>query len=305
MKKGMILAISLGFIALLTSIIYLFLHENEKIKKTYAKELSNVQIASLYSNLQNYLQNIEIDSQMLFYASKMKFPVTLGEIDIVLSISSDNDKIQIKEIDIVLSISSDNDKIQINQLLKATQDEKNGALVRDKIEQFFYDWRVANPRFLTDLLLDSVVPRDAERSYGSKIVLNDPFFYDKGILDFAHLSKIIDYYAFKYNDDRVYEIPWQEYFKFEGSGHIDINYASYEVLRFLLDDANLFALQEIVKATQLYEKAQDLPFDSEYVKRVLSSHYGLSLGLESNMARIEVELNSPQYSGKFNFKKPL
>jgi len=287
MKKGMILAISLGFIALLTSIIYLFLHENEKIKKTYAKELSNVQIASLYSNLQNYLQNIEIDSQMLFYASKMKFPVTLGEIDIVLSISSDNDK------------------IQINQLLKATQDEKNGALVRDKIEQFFYDWRVANPRFLTDLLLDSVVPRDAERSYGSKIVLNDPFFYDKGILDFAHLSKIIDYYAFKYNDDRVYEIPWQEYFKFEGSGHIDINYASYEVLRFLLDDANLFALQEIVKATQLYEKAQDLPFDSEYVKRVLSSHYGLSLGLESNMARIEVELNSPQYSGKFNFKKPL
>ena len=287
MKKGAILAVSLGFIALLTSIIYLFVEINTKTKDSQNAQYSTIQISSLFGNLSDYIKNIEVDNEMLFYSSKIPLPIEIGDIDLTLYIKSANNK------------------ISLNRVLRKILEKKDNQKSYDKLFDFLRDNQLNNPNFFIDLLLDSVDKDDEERSYDSEIVNFNQSFYNGAIASYAHLLEVIDYYAITQNDIKAYDIKWNELFHFYEHSDVDINHASYLVLKFLLPDASESTLRKIVQRNEWYEKVEDLPFDSEYKKKVLGEHFGVTLAIKSSVLNIKFDVISNIFNGNFSFYKTM
>lgn len=284
MRKGMVLLISIGLIWLLMSVVFVFLGHIHKAREDYVKERGMVQLSSLYTSLNAYLKNIELDDEMLFYASKMPFPIEL------------------QGVSLVLHVDSAHGKLPINTLLaNALEDEKT----YDKLVSYFRSYGVSSPLFLVDLLLDTIDLDMNERTFESEAILALPQLQQGKIDSLETLQLLLEYYRWQKSDEYIYEIPWEEMFHFEALTNVDLNYASLDVLRFLFDDANAFSLQRLVNRNTRMESVEDLPFDSSYNEKVIGTHYGVGVGITSNSARILTQAEDDTTKGEFLCFKTL
>lgn len=280
----MVLLVSIGLIWLLMSIVFIFLQHTDKAREDYVKERGIVQLSSLYGSLNSYLQNIELDDDMLFYASKIPFPVDIPGVSLTLYVDSAHGKLPINTL--------------LSNALKSEE-------TYDRLVQYFRSRGISDPLFLVDLMLDTIDLDMQERTFGSEIILALPQIQQGNIDSIETLMLILDYYRWEKSDENVYGVDWEDLFHFEALTSVDLNYVSLEVLRFLFDDANAFSLQQMINRNKRMESIEDLPFDSNYNKKVLGSHFGISVGFSSSFAKIITDLEDDNMRGQFLCFKSL
>lgn len=293
MKKGAILAISLGFITLLTSIIYLFLQLSIENKTKQNREYITLQMSGLIANLSEYLKELEFTDEMLFYASKMKLPIQVGNIELMMGIQSANKT------------------ISLNQVLhgiiqeRSSEEKSNVLKLEDKLVDYLRDYRVRNSKFLVDLLLDTADADDEARSYQSEMVEFNARVYNGRIVSYRHLLEVLEYYALTQNDVSVYDVPWEKTFNFDNITAIDLNHASFEALRFLFGNENLMGFKQLSEHRIWYEEVEDLPFNDTFRKTVIGKHFGTDVSIKSSVAIVQFEVDFQEFKAVAEFKKTI
>lgn len=159
---------------------------------------------------------------------------------------------------LIFSFTPIENKININNFLQKNVVQKEYVNI---FENILISHNVADTDFLINLILDTIDEDNLERVYGSEISRTYPFFANKKIYSAEQFRFILDYYAQNRDDKSVYKIDWDKYIGFSGN-NIDINFASIELLKFLLPNQNI----DTNFKAKYYENYKDLNINEEEKK---------------------------------------
>ena len=279
-KKGIVLFTTLLLIMALMAVIMIFLNKTKEAKDDINYEFALIQTNSIMYNLVKYFDDIPFDEETIFYGSKMPFTLPFEDSTIKFNIDSAHKYLNINSI--------------TNAMIK-----KNNKIYNDFID-LMYKYKLKDPEFFVDLLIDTIDKDKVEKNSGSgsEISLQNPTFRNGKIYNNDHLKIIIDYYAAISSDNAIYNIPFSTLFSFD-SPSFDINFASEELLNIIFHDADQFTLDIIKKHSKIYDDLNDLPFDEFYLKDIAKGRLGHSISTNSTLIKVVVELN---YKSRFNSK---
>jgi len=116
----------------------------------------------------------------------------------------------------VINIKPVFDKIDINALL---QKGKINPYIENYLENILSYYKIEDPEYLKDLILDTIDTDLEEREAYSEIANENPYFQNGKIYGVDQLNAINRTYFKKTDDKNVFQIPWEEYFYF-GDGKI-------------------------------------------------------------------------------------
>ena len=243
-KRGIALLITLVVIALLGEIVYLSLSFLDKSKKSSHSVENLIQVNliadDLVKILKNTLKDINSSSELSFIYNK---PI---EIEL---------KKQKASVSILLKPSSC--VININSLVKP-----NGEL--DEIYERVWvgisnKYEIRDPSILTNILVDNIKKREF---YNKKFL-----FVDGNITNIKHFNQILESYFDKSGDNRIFNIPWEEFIGFENR-KIDFNFISPFLLVFMEDMIDIDQAVEILNQTTFYKKLEDINLDKDIIERL-------------------------------------
>jgi len=169
--------------------------------------------------------------------------------------------------------------LNINHLLKKddnqTKEKKNRfepvALQRNYEEYFeriLSIYNLSDKILFLSMIADTLDKDLQERSFGSEIALEDPFFTQGHIYDMSHFRQIIRAYKKQTLDFNIDTIPWDTLVGFHAD-FIDFNQISPQTLQHLAPDIDPESLGAYTTdKVDIYDNMEGLPFDSETKKRL-------------------------------------
>ena len=272
MKKGIVLFTTLLMIMALLSVMMIFLNKTKELQNNITNEFALVQTNSVMSNLTFYFNNIAFDEEIIFYGSKMPFALLLNDSTLKFSIDSEHKYLNINSLAVKLK---DKSSEEYNQFI-----------------DYLYKYRVRDPEFFVDIILDTIDKDKFEinSGSGSEIVINDPIFRNGKIYSAKHFKMIVDYYFEITADKAIYDIQFNKLLTYSASS-IDINFATKELLEMIFFDADQYSLEKIIKHNKIYEKLDELPFDDNYKKDISKGRFGHSFIFESKIIKVIADLN--------------
>jgi len=282
-KKGIVLFTTLLLIMALLAVVMVFLNKTKEAKDNISYEFALVQTNSIMHNLVKYFDDIPFDEETIFYGSKMPFTLPF-----------ENSTVK-------FNIDSAHKYLNINSIAKSMV-KKNNKIYDDFINML-YQYKLKDPEFFVDLLLDTIDNDNIEKNSGSgsEISLQNPTFRNGKIYNSKHLKIILDYYVAISSDNAIYNIPFPTLFSFN-SPSIDINFASKELLDIIFHDADQFTLDTIKKHSKIYNSLNELPFSVIYLKDIAKGRLGHSISTSSTLIKVNVELNyKSQFKSKIQF----
>lgn len=220
MKKGIALLITI----LMLASISLLLIKNFSISERFIEDHTELKLLSIGNRL--FLDSTVIVKKTLQDINSTEAYDFLFSMPFVFHQNS---------FKLTFTFSPIENRININNLLKNNQKQEEYALM---IEKILISYNVQDPNYFIDLILDTLDNDTVERSYNSEIILKNRFFTNTEIQSIDHFDAIIDYYAQAKDDKNIYLINWNKFIGFSGNG-IDINFASIELLRLLIDNPYL------------------------------------------------------------------
>lgn len=283
MKKSIVLFTTLLMIMALMGVMMIFLKSTKNTKDNITQEFALIQTNNIMNNLTVYFNKVPFDEETIFYGSKMPFILNLN--DSVLK----------------FTIDSGHKYLNINLITKSMKNKDNE--IYNNFLSFLYQYKLRNPEFFIDLLLDTMDKDENELNSGngSEIVISDPTFRNGYIYNKKHFGSIIDYYFTKQNDEEIYNIPFDDIISFNSTS-LDINFMSKELLSIIFYDADQYSLNQIAKHNNIYKSIEDLPFDETYLKTISKGRFGHQITAESTLIKVDVELKyKTQFSSKIRF----
>ncbi len=287
MKKSIVLFTTLMMIMALMAVMTLFLNSTKKSKDNFYEEFALIQTNAIVNNLLSYLKSIKFTKETIFYGSKVAFPIEL-----------DNSMM-------VFSIASAHKHLNINTLVGTLKTKD--SISYEKFVSFLYKYRVKNPEFFIDILLDTKDDDILEQNSGSgsEIVLENPIFRNGKIYNKKHFKIIVDYYAASMHDSEIYKVPFDKIFGFvSNSGKLDINFATQELLELIFEDVVKANLTQISQHNKLYETLKELPFDEMYIQKNIQGKLFFGHHIDTNSILINVNVDfdyKKQFISKVNF----
>ena len=275
-KKGIVLFVTLMLIMLLLGLVNIFLKHTKESKDFTHYSFAINQTNSILYALVDYLKDIKLDPETVFYASKIPYPLAI-----------DNTTISIE-------IDSAQNKLDINSLIRDSIKNNRSA---DKLVTLFIKYDIKEPELLLRLFQDTIDKDNDNRAFNTEIIVQNPTFRNDMIYNKSHFHQILEYYYLRVNDKNVFLLEKDNLFSFR-SFPLDLNFLSRDVLEMLLDDANEYGISMLAKHEVFYEKFSDLPFDEAYIKKLESkSVYGQSLSVVTNTIKMSIIIN---YKNQFN-----
>jgi len=267
-KKGVVLLVTLMLLMLLLGLMNIFLVKTKEAKDDVVYEFALNQTNLVMHNIFEIVKHVNFDEDTIFYASKISFPLNFGSTDVILKVDSAQ-----KYID-------------LNSMLRMTlkDDFLNGRFL-----SWLEDYKLENSQYFLDLLQDTIDTDKDPRSGDSEIIEEYPNFRNGAIYSKSQLNKIIDYYYEKTGDEIVYKLPIYEMFSVDNQA-LDLNFASFKILEFVMDDADSYLLKSITKHSEVYEKIKDLPFDDTYKKKIKKGLFGQRFTTKTELLDVDIKL---------------
>ncbi len=244
-RHGIVLMMTLGFIAVITALI-----------------LWSVSISK-----SRFDKVVEIDAENQFSIVFQDFTKLITQFDInssdalSLFLSMDLPPIMEEKTKIGLGFSATSmmDKLNINYILASLVDHETNTkgayqdpYLRRPLEKFFRKFELSDPFTMIDFLLDTVDKDDLERANFSEIATEDFDFRQGKIYNFEHFKKIREYYYKSTHDENVFKITREEFERYF--------YFGEPKERLLLDCDSLYvanAMGLIVEDEMMIEEATD------------------------------------------------
>ena len=280
-RKGIVLLVTIMLLLLLLGVMNIFLKSTKETQDDVTYIFALQQTNLVMHNISEYIREMKLDEQSIFYGSKMSFPLEIGDALVTLKLDSAQKK------------------ININSFIRATITDN---LVADRFLTLLSNYSIQNPSFFLAILQDTLDEDKENRNGESEIVLSYPTFRNKQIYNLKQLEQIKDYYYFKTGDRKIYDFSMNDVFSFY-NGTIDMNFISSDILRLLFDDANSYTLELIATHDIIYDNMKDLPFDNYYTKKIEKGVLGQNLNTKTNIITISVQLNyKAQFISKLLFR---
>jgi hypothetical protein len=199
-RKAFALLVSLAFVVTAITLVYTMYESTTVIKKS---ENSLAQKLKLYHYAPQMMNVAAVDFTLVedeeelkqFFKDYSSFSVPLGDENITVSIKSAQDR------------------IHPNHFITARSKE-----FFELLEASLEYYGVVNPKFFSNILLDSVDLGSSQTERYSKIALEDIHFRNGNIKSFKQFSAIIEQYRRVTGDENIYSVPWSEVFVFYGEG---------------------------------------------------------------------------------------
>ncbi|MDF1875399.1 hypothetical protein JHD48_06605 [Sulfurimonas sp. SAG-AH-194-I05] len=286
-KNGVVLFVTLMMILLLMSVVSIFLNKTKESKDKVTTIFAMTQTNAVMHNLLAYLNTLEFDEFMIFYASQMAIPLNLGDSNIFFKLDS-NQK-----------------NIGLNSLINASIKDN---IISDQFIFLLLQYKIQNPEFFLDLLKDTVdiekndALEESRNASDSEIIIEYPIFRNGKIYNKIHLDMIIDYYFKETGDPEIYNFPFEKLFSFEDYP-IDLNFISLEIMGILFEDLNGYTITTINENEFVYEEMEDVPFDAYYRKKIDKGILGQSFTTKTKFLKIQITLiYLEQFESKISFK---
>ena len=240
-KKGIVLLITVGFIAVLTSVIaYIFSITDKSFKRVENIEGQNQDII--------ILQDIKaiLDERVSSLTKNDDFAKFL------LGIPSFIDKKT--KLSLEVRITPLSNKININSLLI---NKKIDTSINSFLESVAKKYNILDIAFLSNLLLDTIDEDSLSRSAMSEISEVDIRYTNGSIVNKEHFDTLLKYYVDMIGDESVYEVPWDEliYFGDLRKGILDCDRMSEELMGALGLDTEGFSRCDSIETQKSKEIA--------------------------------------------------
>jgi len=191
MKKSITLFLTLIFLISAITIIASILKIYQKTTSSSFEFIS--QNSKIIQNIEKFFSIIDINQTKMFFNIPLMFSSKEGDFRITIFVNPIC-------------------KININDYVQKNKINQN---IDTLIDFLTYKYEIQDPLFLKDLLIDSIDKNLNERSPYSEIALQNPKFQNGYIYSYKQLKDILNYYANKTEDKRVFNIPWKKIFNFK------------------------------------------------------------------------------------------
>ena len=213
MKKGIVLLMTLGFIAVITALILWFLNiTNERFDRVAYLNQRN-QFNIIYEDFSNMVKKFDINSS--------------DKLDILLSIDFPAMPTQKSGLGVGFSSKSLMDKLNINYILDTIAKSDNNSSKKEAaiyylraFEKFLSKFELSDSGLFINMMLDTIDLDDVERGSYSEIANEDFDFRQGKIYDFKTVKKIEDNYYKAIKDANIYKINKDEFEKYFYFGDI-------------------------------------------------------------------------------------
>ena len=256
--SGIALLITLFFIMAITVAVGISLSQLQKGGKGLHEGRFLVQSSAVLEDVLSVLQNSPMMAEVKDTAT---FNVFLESTAVI--------PFEVQDLRVLIRMQSARGKFNINAL-------KGSEVYRDALNTYMLRYNILDSYYLTDLLLDCMSGK--QDVYKTAIFDDMPWMYREKIAGSAHLDQILEYYMRTRHDYNVQKLPWGELVRFgeHNSTQIDVNYATAEVWRMILPNADDVRVQALAEGLVVYEKEDDLNLmtdEKDEMKRFDVSYY--------------------------------
>ncbi len=247
-RRGVALLITLVMLSVLVSLVAVGLHINEKFSKDDAtlRLMAQVQRSMLDTKVILDSTLADINSSEIFELLFLQ-PIVIAQ----------------EGIEIRYSFSPIDNTINLNKLTEKPY--------HNLFERILLELGVIDPSFLMGLILDTLDADTIERLPGSERILEQSHFRNGKLYHWEQFEDLLAFYAYERDDVRVYDIVWEKYVNVDAKS-IDINFASLELLKFLLPTRSI----DRNFKERNYQSLDDLGVDAEQIKNLKALDVGVS-----------------------------
>ena len=279
-RKGIVLLMTLGFIAVITALILWSVSISKaRFDKVVSIDNEN-QFSMIFKDFTHIITQFDVnssDSLALFLEFKL-YPLPEKTTHIGVGFYSE----------------SLMDKLNINYILASLVNHETNATgayqdpyLRRPLEKFFAIFELSDPFSMIDMMLDTIDKDDLERSSYSEIVSEDFDFRQGKIYDFEQFQKIKEYYYKATGDAHVFKITKEIFEKYFYFGEVKD--------RLLLDCKSPLianALSLIVEDEMMISKESDICQESNSTQmRTLNEIYNISQFVNKKKYLVKCTLN--------------
>lgn len=237
-KKGIALLITISLVAVIASLIGISAgileHSFKRISNKKFLIQSNSFIAGFTDVLKSATNDVN-DSDTL---------------DIFLSLPFAFEQ-KSRDLSVDIYFSSEANALNPNEMLEesnSTKKSKQNSDIKPSFEAYFDNiltvYNVSDKILLLSMIADSVDSDLKERTTGSEIALEDPFFSQGKIYSLDHFYQILDNYKRLTLDYSVDKVPWETLLSFNNK-KIDLNHIEPETLKVLFPDLDSSAIARL------------------------------------------------------------
>jgi hypothetical protein len=261
LKKGIALLITVTLVATITALIAV----SAGILDNSFKRISNKKFL-----LQSNLVLVNVIDLLKQNSSDINDSMML-DIFLSMPLAFEN-----KEQDIMVDITFESDATQLNINHYIPENNTTNPQVSQPIENYLdyilTIYNVSDKILLLSMIADTIDMDDEERTSGSEIALENPFFAQGTIYNRDHFFAILDAYKRNTLDYTVNEIPWGKLIGFRGN-EIDFNHISPDALSIMLPNVDPSVILNYTEGRlDTYDSFDALGIDAETQKSLEELH---------------------------------
>jgi hypothetical protein len=261
LKKGIALLITVSLVAAIAALIGISAGILDQSFKRISNKQFLIQSNSFISGLTDVLKSASSD---------VNDSITL---DIFLSFPFAFEQ-KSRDLSVDIYFTSEARSVNPNNMLESDSnttsddDQPINPLYEAYFDRILTVYNVSDKILLLSMIADSVDSDLKERTTGSELALENPFFSQGSIYSLEHFNKILDEYKRQTLDYNVDTIPWETLLSFQNTD-IDFNHMDPDTLSLLIPELDAATLASFTTdRVDVYENFASLNLDPERVKQL-------------------------------------
>jgi hypothetical protein len=261
LKKGIALLITVSLVAAIAALIGISAGILDQSFKRISNKQFLIQSNSFISGLTDVLRSASSD---------VNDSITL---DIFLSFPFAFEQ-KSRDLSVDIYFTSEARSVNPNNMLESDSnttsddDQPINPLYEAYFDRILTVYNVSDKILLLSMIADSVDSDLKERTTGSELALENPFFSQGSIYSLEHFNKILDEYKRQTLDYNVDTIPWETLLSFQNTD-IDFNHMDSDTLSLLIPELDAATLASFTTdRVDVYENFASLNLDPERVKQL-------------------------------------
>jgi hypothetical protein len=277
LRKGVALLITVSLVATITALIGISAGIlDNSFKRTSNKQFliqSNLFFSDFITILKQNSSDIN-DSEML-------------DLFLMVPLAFENEE---QDIHVDITFESEASSVNINNYI--SDSNKTNPVPNENFEEYLDRiltvYNVSDKILLLSMIADTIDRDKEERTTGSELVLEDPYFSQGSIFNQEHFDTILKAYKKNTLDFTVDSIPWDRLISFRGKD-IDLNHISPDALGYLVPELDPSMRQELTEnRVDVYDSFAMMGIDSETSKRLKK------MGVSFFSPRVKAQMNIHQ-----------
>ncbi len=224
-RKAVALLVTLFFVMTISAVIAYLLHTLDSAKQSVRNQELMIQSMISVDDIEKIFQNNPQIDNLVEQKSQDALYLLIAQMQ--------NLSLFLNGMHFTLTLQSARSTFNVHHLITSKKEPVMQRIYA--LKRFLVTNDIADEVFV-DILVDALIGKKLDQSYYSELFFDKPLFFQEGLVSYGQFLVLLDYYATKYHDRRVYAFEWQKLFNFSTSqkNSVDLNYATAFVWQLFL-----------------------------------------------------------------------